>query len=73
MSSILDVIASSSTYPCQSVGQSVRESFIVSDLEIAIASPSFASLFLVVVFMVVAFPLVFMLVAFPLLLDKFCW
>ena len=34
--------ASPSTYPCQSVG----ESFIVSDLEIAIASPSFASLFL---------------------------
>ena len=34
-------IASFSTYTCQSVGQSV----IVSDLEISIASPSFASLF----------------------------
>ena len=37
----LDVIASPSTYPCQSVGQWV----IVSDLEISISSPSFASLF----------------------------
>ena len=36
----LDAIAYPSTYPCQSVGQWV----IVSDLEIAIASPSFASL-----------------------------
>ena len=34
----LDVIGSPSTYPCQWV--------IVSDLEIAIASPSFASLFM---------------------------
>ena len=40
----LDEIASPSSYPCQSVGQSVSESFIVSDLEIAIASLSFASL-----------------------------
>ena len=31
--------------PCQSVGQWVSESVIVSDLEIAIAYPSFASLF----------------------------
>ena len=38
----LDAIASPSTYPCQSVS----EWFIVSDLEIAIAYPSFASLFL---------------------------
>ena len=37
----LDVIASPSTYPCQWVS----EWFIVSYLEIAIASPSFASLF----------------------------
>ena len=36
-----DAIASSSTYPCQSMS----ESFIVSDLEIATASLSFASLF----------------------------
>ena len=41
----LDAIASPSTYPCQWVGQWVSEWFIVSDLEIAIASPSFASLF----------------------------
>ena len=34
----LDAIASPSSYPCQSVGQWVSESFIVSDLEIAIAS-----------------------------------
>ena len=37
----LDAIASPSTYPRQSVGQSVT----VSDLEIAIASPSFATVF----------------------------
>ena len=37
----LDAIVSPSSYPCQSVGQWL----IVSDLEIAIASPSFASLF----------------------------
>ena len=41
----LDTIASPSTYPCQSVGEWVCESFIVSDLEIAIASQSFASFF----------------------------
>ena len=40
----LDAIVSPSTYPCQLVGQSVSESFIVSDLEIAIASSRFASL-----------------------------
>ena len=39
--SFLDAVASLNTYPCQSVGQS----FIVPDLEIAIASPNFASLF----------------------------
>ena len=38
--SFLDATASHSGYPCQSVGQSL----IVSDLEIAITSPSFASL-----------------------------
>ena len=38
----LDAIASPSTYPCQSVSGSVIDSF---RLEIAIASPSFASLF----------------------------
>ena len=38
----LDAIKSPSTYPCQWVGQSVIHSF---RLEIAIASPSFASLF----------------------------
>ena len=38
MLNFLDAIASSSTYPCQWV--------IVSDLEIAIASPSCASLLL---------------------------
>ena len=38
--------ASPSTYPRQSVGQWVSQSVIVSDLEIAIAFPSFASLFL---------------------------
>ena len=37
----LDAIASSSTYPCQSVGEWVIDSF---RLEIAITSPSFASL-----------------------------
>ena len=41
----LDAIASPSTYPCQWVSGSVSGSLIVSDLEIAIASPSFASLF----------------------------
>ena len=40
----LDAIASPCTYPCQSVGESVSEWLIVSDLEIAIASPNFASL-----------------------------
>ena len=39
-----DAIASPSTYPCQSVGESVSQSLIVSNLEIAIASQSFASL-----------------------------
>ena len=39
---LLDAIASPSSYPCQWVVQWS----IVSDLEIAIASPSFASLFL---------------------------
>ena len=42
---LVDVIASPRTYPCQSVGGSVSEWLIGSDLEIAIASPSFASLF----------------------------
>ena len=41
----LDAIASPSTYPCQWVGESFRQWVIVSDLEIAIASPGFASLF----------------------------
>ena len=43
----LDAIVSPSTYPChcQLVGQLVSEWFIVLDLEIAIESPSFASLF----------------------------
>ena len=41
----LDAIASPSAYPCQSVGEWVSESFIVSDFEIAVASPSFAILF----------------------------
>ena len=41
----LDAIAFPSTYPRQSVGQWVSEWVIVSDLEIAIASPNFASLF----------------------------
>ena len=41
----LDAIASPSSYPCQWVSQSVSEWWLVSDLEIAIASPSFASLF----------------------------
>ena len=40
--SFLDAMASSSTYPCQSMSGSVIDSF---RLEIAIASPSFASLF----------------------------
>ena len=40
---LLDVIAFPSTYPCQSVGEWVIDSF---RLEIAIASPSFASLLL---------------------------
>ena len=45
--SFLDAIASPSTYPMgQWVSGSVSEWFIVSDLEIAIASPSFASFFL---------------------------
>ena len=35
-----DAIASPSTYPCQSVGQSVSGLVIVSDLKIAIVSPS---------------------------------
>ena len=39
----LDAIAFPSTYPCQSVGQWLSESVIVSYLEIAIASPSFAT------------------------------
>ena len=42
----LDAIASPSTYPCQSVSEWVSQWVIVSDLEIAIASPSFASLLL---------------------------
>ena len=42
-STFLDATASPSTYPYQWVGQWLR----VSDLEIAIASPSFASLFFV--------------------------
>ena len=42
----LDAMASPRTYPCQSVGQSVSQSDIVSDLEIDIASPSFAILYL---------------------------
>ena len=42
----LDAIASPSTYPCQSVSEWVSEWVIVSDLEIAIASPSFTSLLL---------------------------
>ena len=37
---LLDAIASPSTYPCQSVGEWVIDTF---RLEIAIASPSFAS------------------------------
>ena len=41
----LDAIASPSTYPCQSVSEWVSQWVIVSDLEIAIAYPSFASLF----------------------------
>ena len=41
----LDAIASTSTYPCQWVGQWVSEWFIVSDLEITIAFLSFVSLF----------------------------
>ena len=40
-SSFLDAIASPRSYPCQSLSEWV----IVSDLEIAIASPGFASLF----------------------------
>ena len=44
--SFLDAIASTSTYPCQSVSEWVSQWVIVSDLEIAIASPSFASLLL---------------------------
>ena len=44
----LDAIASPSTYPCQSVSGSVGQSVIDSfKLKIAIASPSFASLFVV--------------------------
>ena len=35
-----DAIASPSTYPCQSVGEWVSDWLLVSDLEIAIASPS---------------------------------
>ena len=42
LSHFLDAIASPSTYPCQWVSQWVSDSF---RLEIAIASPSFASLF----------------------------
>ena len=42
---VIFAIAYPNTYPCLSVGEWVSESFIVSDLEIAIASPSFASLF----------------------------
>ena len=49
----LDAIASPSSYPCQPVSQWwVSEWLIVSDLEIAIASPSFASLFLIVCLLV---------------------
>ena len=40
----LDAIASPSSYPCQWVSEWVSQWLIVSDLEIAIASPSFASL-----------------------------
>ena len=40
---LLDAIASPSTYPRPWVGQWVSQWSIVSDLEIAIASPSFAS------------------------------
>ena len=40
-----DAIASTSSYPCQWASEWVSEWLIVSDLEIAIASPSFASLF----------------------------
>ena len=45
----LDVIASPSTYPCQWVSQWVT----VSDLEIAIASPSFASLLIIKVIILI--------------------
>ena len=47
----LDAIASPSSYPCQSVSQSL----IVSDLEIAIVSPSFASLFCMIWFCIIIF------------------
>ena len=46
VSCFLDAIASPSTYLCQSVSEWISESLVVSDLEIAIASLSFASLFL---------------------------
>ena len=40
-----DVFRCPSTYPCQSAGQWVSQSLIVSDLELAIGSLCFASLF----------------------------
>ena len=40
----LDAVESPSSYPCHSLGQWVSQWFIVSDLEIAVASPSFVSL-----------------------------
>ena len=39
----MSLLVSTGTYPCQWVSESVSGSLIVSDLEIAIASPSFAS------------------------------
>ena len=42
----LDAMASPNTYTCQWVGRWVRQWFIVSDLEIVIASPRVASLLL---------------------------
>ena len=57
LSLFLDAKASPTTYPCQSVGQWVSEWVIVSDLVIAIASPSFASLFLGAIASLSTFPL----------------
>ena len=51
----LDAIASPSTYPCQSVSEWVSQWVIVSDLEIAIASPSFASLLLQIRYNILSF------------------